>query len=240
VTYELYEPGTSEPGAPLIVIAHGFMRDLTAMRGWAEHWSARGHRTVAVSFCNSSWLNGRHDRNAEDLAAVADLLTSPGTPVLYAGFSAGGLAALLAASADPDAVGYLGLDPVDSGGLASGILTLDVPGLYLYGEPSSCNADSNMVAAMPDTTGPAARLALRVPFATHCDFESPYDEACSRICGSVEPEAVETEIRATIKSLATAWAEAVIGEDASAASVFAPDQLGELERGRRIEIVTGE
>jgi hypothetical protein len=84
--------------------------------------------------------------------------------VLYAGFSAGGLAAYLAAGSDPRASAYLGLDAVDSGGLAlARNADFRVPALFLMGEPSSCNAKNNG------------------------HFLDPYDPRTESVCGKVLP-----------------------------------------------------
>lgn len=230
--YEYHRPNTVvAPG--LVVLAHGFMRDLSSMRGWAEQWAALGIPTVVVSFCNSGWFNGHHDRNAADLRALAGRLASEGEPVLYAGFSAGGLSALLAAAADSRAIGYLGLDPVDSGELASTVGRLRVPALYLYGEPSGCNAQNNMLTVMPEG---GRRIALRIPYATHCDFENPTDGACARLCGSVA-EPVGTEVRRTISALATAWVSAQMTGSPAAAKLLYAASLEELERARRVGVL---
>lgn len=241
VEYEYYEPGDTAtvqavegvtPG--LVVLAHGFMRDLATMRGWASAWSNRGMRTVVVDFCNSSIFNGRHDRNAADLVRVATHIEPGDAPIVYAGYSAGGLSALLAAESDPRAIAYLGLDPVDSGGLAATVERLRMPALLLFGEPSRCNAQSNMVPVMPPAD---VRVALRVPLASHCDFELPYDTACEVLCGGVAPEETAREVRATIRALATAWVTAQIGANPAATQVFARPTLDELERARRIEVL---
>lgn len=243
VEYEYYEPPTAaaariEGAAPgLVVLGHGFTRDLTTMRGWARAWSERGMRTVVVGFCNSSVFNGRHDRNAADLVAVATRIEPGDAPIVYAGFSAGGLAALLAAGSDPRAIAYLGLDPVDRGHLAATVERLRMPALFLYAAPSRCNANANMVPVMPEAD---VRVALRVPFASHCDFEMPYDTACERLCGGVEPEETAREVRATIRALATAWVIAQIGADPRAAAVFGRPALDELERARRVEVLSVE
>lgn len=229
------------PGAPvqpgLVVLAHGFMRDLTAMRGWAAEWAARGTPTVVMSFCNSSWFNGRHARNAEDMIALAELLRPGQAPVLYAGFSAGGLSALLATEQDERAIGYLGLDPVDSGELTAGVARLRVPALFIYGAPASCNAENNMVDVMPAAQ---RRLALRIPYASHCSFEDPYDPACAALCGAEEPEEQAREIRRTIHALATAWVGAQLGASPDARQVFHRRTLEALEAARRVEILSLE
>ena len=228
------------------MLGHGFTRSLTTMRGWARAWSDRGLRTVVVGFCNSSIFNGRHDRNAADLVAVARHVEPDDAPVVYAGFSAGALSALLAADSDPRAIAYLGLDPVDSGDQAAAVGRLRMPALFIYGAPSRCNAQNNMIPVMPEAD---VRIALRVPFASHCDFELPYDSACERICGGVEPEETAGEVRATIRALATAWVTAQIGSeprgggglrppDARLARARAADR-GNRRRARRPQLTCG-
>jgi len=153
----------------------------------------------------------------------------PQGAVIYAGFSAGGLSALLAMDSDPRAVAYLGLDPVDSGGLAGGAQNIEAPSLFLFGEPSSCNAASNMEQFLPPTA-----VALRIPYATHCDFQNPYDMACERFCGSVAPAGTAAAIRKTILGLATAWIVGhALGGDAGSMPVDA-SLVDELERAQRI------
>ncbi len=211
VVYELHRPSVAA-GSVTVVLAHGFLRSLASMRGWAEHLASHGVPTAVVGFCNSTPFDGRHDRNAADLRAVADAVRAPGGGVLYAGFSAGGLAALLAASDDAGAVTLLGLDAVDSGrggrpggggqGLAAGATGLAIPALFLAAEPSSCNADGNL---LPVAERIASATIVRVPNATHCHFEDPYAPLCERLCGRVEPPEAADAIRATIRALATAW-----------------------------------
>ena len=218
VGYELHRPSEAA-GDVTVVLAHGFLRSLATMRGWAEHFASHGVPTAVVSFCNSTPFDGRHDRTAADLRAVADAVRAPGGGVLYAGFSAGGLAALLAAANDPSGVAgdpgtiaLLGLDAVDSGGggrpseggpgLAAGAIGLTVPALFLAGEPSARNADANM---LPIAARIASARVVRVPNATHCHFEDPTSPLCERLCGRVEPPEAADAIRATIRALATAW-----------------------------------
>ena len=127
--------------------------------------------------------------------------------MLYAGYSAGGLAAFLAATGEAGpgrrTVAYLGLDAVDSGGLAAaGRPDFFVPALFLLAEPSSCNARGNILGAIPER--PDVRVR-RVRHATHCHFEYPTDSACEALCGKVKPPGAEDAIVARIRSLATAW-----------------------------------
>lgn len=200
VSYETYQPDPSETEV-MVVLAHGFMRELESMRGWAAHWASYGVPVTVMSLCNSSWLNGHHDRNAADLVALARALHDG--PVLYAGFSAGGLAAYLAAAADPRTLAYLGLDSVESGGLAvSTVGRSSYPALFLLAQSSSCNAYNNMLDAVSATQHDTA---LRVRHATHCHFENPYDARCGWVCGSVKPPEASQVLIDTVRVLATAW-----------------------------------
>ncbi|MDF1522121.1 MAG: hypothetical protein P1P87_04800 [Trueperaceae bacterium] len=201
VRYEVHEP-VGEVADVAVVWSHGFLRDLDSMRGWAELAASHGLRSAVVSTCASTPFSGRHDRNAEDLRAVAAAAFGAEAPVVYAGFSAGGLAALLAAAADARAVGVLGLDAVDSGDLAATALGFERPALFLAGEPSSCNAQGNLVPV-------AERLAdarvVPVPYATHGDFELPYDPAVDRLCGRVDPPEARDALRAAVRGVAIGW-----------------------------------
>lgn len=200
----------SDTNGTIVVWAHGFLRDLASMRGWAVHAASHGLRSVAVSFCNSSAFAGRHQRNAEDLRLVADTVRAKSDdPVAYAGFSAGGLSALLAAASDPHAIAYLGLDAVPSGGLEAVATGWDRPGLLLVGEPSACNADGNARTIAPLVPGTAF---VRVPGATHCAFEDPYDWRCEWVCGRME-EGSAASIRAAIRGTVTAWLRNVVTTD---------------------------
>jgi hypothetical protein len=36
-----------------VILAHGFMRDLDSVRGWAQHWLSQDIAAVIISFCNA-------------------------------------------------------------------------------------------------------------------------------------------------------------------------------------------
>jgi pimeloyl-ACP methyl ester carboxylesterase len=243
IGYEYYDPAPVEAASdfagprPLVVLAHGFMRSTATIRGWADAWASRGVRTVAVDFCNSGPFNGRHDRNAEDLVAVAHHLEPGDAPIIYAGFSAGGLSALLAAAADPRTVAYMGLDAVDSNGLAAQVDRLRAPALFLAGEPTSCNAYGNMLDTLPR----ASRLVvLRIPGASHCDFENPTTRFCTFLCGTGSTTDAVSETRATIRALATAWVEAYAGVSPESQAVFHRATIDSLAAGHRVIILRSE
>jgi hypothetical protein len=200
VAFEIYRPSSTRTET-MVFLAHGFMRDMASMRGWAAHWSSHGVPVTVMSLCNSSWFAGHHDRNAVDMKALAHLLHEG--PALYAGFSAGGLAAYLAAVSDARTTAYLGLDPVDSSGLAQGATaTLTYPSLLLVAEPSACNAENNMLESLSGVQGYSA---LRLRNTTHCHYENPYDPLCESVCGFVEPAEAQQTLLRVVRALASAW-----------------------------------
>jgi pimeloyl-ACP methyl ester carboxylesterase len=228
--YELYRPAEPRTDA-LVVLGHGFASNLAAMRGWAERWASFGVPTAVLSFCNSTPFAGRHDRNAEDMVALAHALH--GGPVIYAGFSAGGLSAYLAAASDPRAIAYLGLDAVDSGGMgARAEAGLKVPALFLMGEPSSCNAENNMLPAIPEGQGVTA---LRVRDALHCYFQDPWQRACESVCGKVAPPEAAARIADTIRCLATAWLLEATGARPGAGALVEAATAGEGDWAKRVQ-----
>jgi pimeloyl-ACP methyl ester carboxylesterase len=119
-----------------------------------------------------------HQRNGEAIAALGQALEPGGA--IYAGFSAGGLAAWVAAANDPSALGYVGLDAVDNGGLAGMFADLDVPIRGVIAEPGQCNTNNNFLAVYDQTPG---MPVIRVVDAEHFDFETdgctPGDLGCS-------------------------------------------------------------
>lgn len=199
IVYERHGPvGKSE--TPTIVLAHGFKRSRDTMRGWAQHWAELGIPSVLLDFCNATLINGHHQRNADDMRALADRLNL--NRVVYAGFSAGGLAAYLAALDDQAAEAYLGLDSVDSGDLARDApRQLSVPALFLVGKPSICNAHGNFAPVFERWPN---YDVVAVQGATHCHFELPYNNRCAWLCGRRTPEETSA-LQSELKTLATQW-----------------------------------
>lgn len=177
--YLLYAPPQPHP-AKLVVVGHGFLRSFEQMDGHARRLAAAGLRTASVRFCNTRIWDGHHRRNGRDMVALADALGAE--RVVYVGFSAGGLAALVAGREDPRTLGVVTLDLVDRDDMgrlaASG---LDRPLIGLVAPPSPCNAEGNGLAAL--AASPRAEIQ-RFPEATHCDFEAPTDWLCTRLCGT--------------------------------------------------------
>lgn len=185
--YAWYRPASAKPGE-LVVLAHGFLRDKARLAGLARALAEAGISVVTVDFCNTRLWSGNHARNGFDLMAVADRLEA--RRLVYAGFSAGGLAALVAARNDPRTLGVLTLDLVDAQELGRLMVReFDRPVIGLFGEPASCNADNNGLATLA-----AARQARieRIAEASHCDFEAPTDWLCRALC---EPDRAGAERR---------------------------------------------
>lgn len=208
-------PDGAAPTA-LVILAHGFARSRAQVEGWADHWASWGLAVATPSLCHASFFDTDHVQNGVDLAALAEQL-APGSPVIYAGHSAGALAAWLASTQDPDAIGHVGLDLTDADDLAlDAAPSLPVPSWGLLGEAEVCNADGNGASAYG--AAPEA-LAVRIVGADHCDFESPTDWGCETFCANGTGD--DALVRDVVLALSTA---AVVGAagDASALDWWTP------------------
>jgi len=166
-----------------ILLGHGFLRDQDTLIDLATTLAQAGYRAITLDFCNMRPWNGHHRRNADELLGLAAREGLPGRNV-YAGFSAGALAALLAGADDPEALGVLTLDLVDQAGLGlAAANALAVPLRGLAGPDSACNANGNGRAAF---LAKGASLQ-RIDGASHCEFESPTNWLCELACGDETP-----------------------------------------------------
>jgi dienelactone hydrolase len=185
VRIDVYRPDTVPRGA--FVLAHGFMRSRATM---AEHAAALAHEGVLAIAPELPYLTDSRD-NARALVELvaqirAGVFAPPVDRVVLVGFSAGGLAALLAASS-PGVVGFVGLDPFDrpgGEGLAAA-KTLAAPVLLLRGAPAFCNAYG--ISQPWGTVLPALIEERLIEGASHCDFEAPTDRWCTFFCGATDP-----------------------------------------------------
>lgn len=197
--YRLYRPATPATG-DLVVLGHGFLRSQERMVDLARALAEAGIPTVTLDFCNARFWDGRHFRNGLDMVRVADVLKAE--RVVYAGFSAGGLAALVAGRNDPRALGVVALDLVDAGQLGEGMAAgLDRPLIGLIGDPSPCNAENNGLAVFAATD---QAVIERVDGAEHCDFESPTDWLCRLICKRDTPDEESSPRRDIIEAATSA------------------------------------
>jgi dienelactone hydrolase len=208
---DVYAP--SQPGRGAVVLVHGFMRTRATMADHAQALADNGVFALAPDM--PYWADSR-----ENARALVDLLAQlrggqligPIDRVVLVGFSAGALAALLAASA-PGVVGYVGLDAFDrpSGiGLAAA-QRLPVPSKLLRAPPSFCNAygiAAAWAAALPPPTEDRV-----IEGATHCDFEAPTDLACTLFCGAADPQRAQI-VRDTLLDAAREWLPAAAHAEA--------------------------
>ncbi|RME25528.1 MAG: alpha/beta fold hydrolase [Deltaproteobacteria bacterium] len=201
-----FTPDDADPIAT-VILAHGFSRGRAQVAGWAEDLASWGFRAVAPDLCHASILDTDHEANGNDLARLGALLEGD---IIFAGHSAGGLAALLAGVASPEARGVVTLDLVDSGDLGlQAAPDLAIPLWAMLGEASACNADGNgdaVVAIVPRSR------AWRITGADHCDFENETDALCTAFCGGTDDRFDELEIHEVIGALLTAAALAASGE----------------------------
>jgi dienelactone hydrolase len=201
---DFYLPAGTVPPRGAAILAHGFTRDRTTMAG---HAAALADSGLVAAVPDLPFLTD----SRSNAIALKDLVarlrrgddTVPVARVMLVGFSAGGLAALLAADA-PGVVGYLGLDPFDRpGGVGRDkALTLTIPARLVRAPSSACNAFS---IAEPWTRALRQLEEDRViANATHCDFESPTDRLCQWACGAADP-ARQQSVRDAILQAAQRW-----------------------------------
>jgi dienelactone hydrolase len=207
--------GTS---APLVVVAHGFSRNKSSMADWGRCLSQAGFAAAVPTL--PAWSdharNGRAIRDLVDwLRTRADLKDRIDTGrVGLVGFSAGGLATLLAAADNPEVGVWVGLDPVDRNGQGAAAATrLKCPSLVLRAEPHSCNANGNAAGICRALT--VANTCLLVVGATHTDAEWPTDELAEWVCGKSSPQR-----RRVFAEYAQAALRAVLLSDCTAAATL--------------------
>jgi len=200
VSYTYYRPRDVSSDV-LVIIGHGFMRSKRRMAYWAQHLAGWGLSVVNLEFCNSKFWAGNHDLNGADMVAVSRKLHAG--KVIYTGFSAGGLAAMVAANLDKNTLAFFGLDMVDNQGLGKKIAPkLVVPFYGLVAAPSACNANNNGLdsyALVPHSN------VIKVEDSSHCHFEFPVDGKCSFVCGKGEIRFSRDMIQQTILELTTAF-----------------------------------
>lgn len=176
-----FEPRHPRTAVP-VILAPGFLRDRRHLTGLARALADHGIPAVTLDLCNRRPWDAAPVRNALDMIAVARRLGA--RQVVYGGFSAGALAALIAGRLDPHTRGVLALDLVDQASLGVGMArALDRPLLGLAGDPAACNAYNNGLKVF--VASPGGRVA-RIPGAGHCDFESPTDWLCESVCAGVD------------------------------------------------------
>lgn len=183
-----------------VILAHGFARGEAQMGGWARHLSSWGIDVVTPKLCHASILDTDHVANGQDLVELGQALGTG--PVVYAGHSAGGLAAILAGASDSKTLAVVGLDLTDVDELGVGAARgLSAPFYGLLGEPSNCNSSGNGLSVYEQAqTG----MAYRVTDADHCDFENETDALCTVFCQGGNESFDDPSIRSTLFGMLTA------------------------------------
>jgi pimeloyl-ACP methyl ester carboxylesterase len=185
IQYTLHSP--AKPAHQRVILSHGFLRGAETMDHLAKALAADGIETVCISLKRSKPWAGNHEENARDMIALREALGWKN--VAYAGFSAGGLSALIASSQDPACVKLVLLDPVDHHPLGiEAASKVKVSTLAMLGEPGPGNANRNAAAMLAAI--PRCRV-IEVPDATHCDFEARPSALCHFFTGS-KPDAPRT------------------------------------------------
>jgi len=208
VSVTLYHPANPE-SAPLVVVAHGFMRGKRYMAGWGADLAANGF-SVAVP---TQPALADHPLNGRVLAELVEKLKSK-QKVALMGFSMGGLTTLLAAAQTPvDA--WIGLDPVDMNGSGKkAAASLTMPCAILRAEPEAWNMHgnaNNIIDAIP-----GSKFSIQIHGATHLDAESPTDLLGQLACGFVDAKR-----QTQFKHYAIAFLKATLMEDAEAQAILA-------------------
>jgi pimeloyl-ACP methyl ester carboxylesterase len=216
-------PATTPVRGPAVLIAHGFLRSGEFMAGWADAIARAGMTAVTVDLCASMTANGRHADNGADLVALRRALGIEAA--VYVGVSAGGLAAMIAASLDPDATrGVLLLDPTNAGGQArSAAARVRAPVAALVARPQLCNAWRNIDPALE--TLPNVTI-VRVDNASHCDFEWPTNAFCRVACISMGGGDRSRRAEARIRDVGLSFVEAIAAGEPEALSRWKGD-IGE-------------
>jgi hypothetical protein len=200
VIYTLYRP-RDVTNDVLVVLGHGFMRSKKRMAYLAQHLASWGLSVVNVESCNSKLWAGNHDLNGADMVTVSQELNAD--KVIYMGFSAGGLAAMVAANLDKHTQAFFGLDMVDHQKLGKKIVpNLVVLFFGLIAAPSACNANNNGLDSY--VLAPQSKV-IKVEDTSHCHFEFPVDGKCLYVCGKGEKRFSRENIQRTILGLTTAF-----------------------------------
>ncbi|MBK8040360.1 MAG: alpha/beta fold hydrolase [Verrucomicrobiaceae bacterium] len=178
VSLTLYRPAKDE-NAPLVVVAHGFLRSKRYMAGWGGHLAGQGFFVVVPT--QPAFAD--HELNGRVLAALVEKYREKRYVALM-GFSMGGLTTLLATTHTPvDA--WVGLDPVDMNGQGKvAAAKLKAPSLLLLAEPEAWNMHGNANALVEAIQG--EKQLTRIPGATHLDAEWPTDLLGQLACGFVD------------------------------------------------------
>ena len=204
---DTYWPEATKPHA-VVLLAHGFARSRSTLVVLARELAGAGFAVVVPDLPHLA----DHTANARFLQALSEVIEQSSNPalslgaqrIIFAGFSAGGGATLVAAASRGHALGWIGLDPVDQAKAAAAAAPrMSALAFVIRAPASACNAESNFAPAL--ALLPELALDRVEPGASHCDFESPTDAVCAVVCG-----AASAERQATIRSAVVAAARKMV------------------------------
>jgi pimeloyl-ACP methyl ester carboxylesterase len=214
LSYAVYEPDTLDSDVE-VLLAHGFMRSIDDMAETAEHIASWGVTVYTVPLCTNTFAID-HAANGAAMAALGQALAPSGA--VYAGFSAGGLAAFVAAATDPNTVAFVGLDAVDNANLGLGVADqLGAPARGAIAEPGQCNTNNNFLPVYDELPGAPV---IRIADAPHFDFETDACGVGDLGCSFCAPAGPET--RALALGMATAGVLLETGADPGGATWWQP------------------
>jgi pimeloyl-ACP methyl ester carboxylesterase len=199
---DVYLPAALSPRG-LAIIAHGFTRSRDRHGVLAARLAGEGFAVAVPDLPH--WL--RPEANADAIVALVKQVGAEHgletRPVVLIGTSAGGLASLLAAERVPRLALWIGLDPVDTFGLAHDAARgLHAPALVLRAPASPCNVGGSarrIAELLPN------RRTERIDGASHCDFEDKTNWRCESVCGPADParqaQIVDEAVRAALAAV---------------------------------------
>jgi pimeloyl-ACP methyl ester carboxylesterase len=219
---DVYRPGIGPPRG-VAIVAHGFTRSRIRHKDLGQALARAGVVAVIPDLPNvvDHWGNGDAIVDLTQALEAGALALPPvdRSHIVLIGTSAGGLATVLAASRMPGLGGWIGLDPVDRTG--SGIdaaAQVGAPSVVLLGSGSTCNlfgSGGDIARALPNLL-----RMVRLPEASHCDFEDPTNNFCRALCGrssaQMQSRIRAETVRATVEMLNLAALKAGAAPEADA------------------------
>lgn len=204
--FDLYRP-VSQRGAsgraPLVVVAHGLLRDRTHMAGWGRRLAQEGFVVAVPDMPNSSdhVLNARCIN--EMVQAICDGKISgcqvDPQRIGMVGLSFGGLSTLLAAADNPNVKVWVGLDAVDWHGRGvAAAPRVHAKTFIIRAPPSVYNQNGGGVALRDALPGCTETL---VADAIHIDPEWPSDWLMELLIGIPSEQRREQFAGQTTKAL---------------------------------------
>ncbi len=201
--FDLFLPNNHAP-SPLVIVAHGWLRDRTRMTGWGQRLAEQGFVVAIPDLPTFS----DHSRNGRAINQLADwLCTNSSTSVRIdrsriglLGFSSGGLATLLAAADNPNIRIWVGVDPVELRGLGvAAAPRFNGQAVVVRAPPSSWNHDGN--ALLLERALPRGAQDIVIPDAIHIDPEWPTDWRMEILMGKASEPRREQFVQHAIDAL---------------------------------------